>query len=243
MVRPLRYFFSCVFFCLALALCLFILPSIYHSIVHNIEFLRQYQNISLPNVLFTFLPSFFGIFVVGAVVFGLFKIGIAFTKDKAVLVGNRKYEDDEQERLNREIQHVMGSYNGDYYTEPYIVLDSFSQLKFISTEVPVILFTVKAEEGMGEKNILEILKEKILPTIVPLALKLGAIVCWSNIGGIFPNDLGSHLKKNNLRNDGVFFVKCGNIIAHNKVNYHDSEYDLIHAAQQVLPKVFEDEGK
>jgi hypothetical protein len=118
------------------------------------------------------------------------------------------------------------------------IVSTFAEIELLCNKGKVLLFTGRAGEGSGERNLLNKLLTNVLPQIAPIATSQGVIVCLSNIGGLFSlSDLAEYLQKRGLRfssfSRACFLFQDGRILKYKKASVSDDK-DMIKAAQELL---------
>ena len=118
---------------------------------------------------------------------------------------------------------------------PFFVLYTFNELKILSIDSPLILFTDKAERGLGEKNALKAFKKKVFPIISPIAENSNTKIAWANVGGIINMyDIAKFLKDKGLRFSGVFLIKNGEVVKFEKMPFLSLDEDYVRAAKKIF---------
>lgn len=121
----------------------------------------------------------------------------------------------------------------------YEVTDSFDQIKNVSYESPVLLFTNRVAKGENELKVLDMFKNEVLPYVSSLVNEKGAAVFWSNVGGVFRcSNLTNYLKKKNLRVCGCFLIKNGEVVKFKNLGkFSAKSKGYVKATQQILSGV------
>jgi len=127
------------------------------------------------------------------------------------------------------------------------VISTPAELKRLSVQRPLLLFTGSAEQGSGEQAALSTFRREVFEPLSPFLAGFDIGVAWANVHWFFgllgDTPLAHHLEAQRLRFKGVFLVKNGEMVGVQRVGLWGDSHEYLDATERVLRVEFPRFGK